>query len=52
MDRMLRINCPSDSSKAMYKTRSSRRQAASANWAATLVLPVPAVPETRTLVPR
>ncbi len=29
-----------------------RRQAASTNWAARLVLPVPAVPETRMLVPR
>ena len=49
MDRMLRTNCPADSSKAMYKTRSPRRQAASTKWAARLVLPVPAVPETRTL---
>ena len=52
IERMLRTIWSGDSSKAKYRQRSPRRQAASAKWAARLVLPVPAVPETRTLLPR
>ena len=52
MDRMLRTSWCSDSSKAKYRQVSPRRQAASTKCAAMLVLPVPAVPETSTLVPR
>jgi len=51
MDRMLRIICASDSSKAKKTHRSLRRQAASTKEATTLVFPVPAVPERRMLLP-
>ena len=46
------FNALCDSSKAKYAARSPRRQAASAKCAAKLLLPVPAVPETSTLLPR
>ena len=49
---MLRTIWLGDSSKAKYSTRSPRPQAATANDAARLVLPVPAVPATSTLLPR
>ena len=52
MERMLRSSWDSDSSKAKYRQRSPRRQQASAKLAARLVLPVPAVPDNRTLLPR
>ena len=51
-DRMLRIICAGDSSKRKYRHRSPRRQAASAKCAASVVLPVPAVPDTSTVLPR
>ena len=41
-----------DSSKLRYNTLSPRRQAACAKCAARLLLPVPAVPETSTALPR
>ena len=49
---MLRTSCAGDSSKAKYRQRSPRAQAALAKCAARLVLPVPAVPETSTELPR
>ncbi len=52
MERMLRHTWPADSSKEKNTQRSPRAQAAFTNWAAMVVLPVPAVPETRTVLPR
>ena len=52
IERMLRMIWLGDSSNAKYRQRSPRRQAASTKCAARLVLPVPAVPETSTLLPR
>jgi hypothetical protein len=51
IERMLRMICRGDSSKAKYKQRSPRRQAASTRCAAMLVLPVPEVPEIKMLLP-
>src|SRR4051812_44208130 len=48
---MLRITCCGDSSKAKYRQRSFRLHASYAKLAAILVFPVPAVPETRILLP-
>ena len=50
-DAMLRTISASDSSKAKYIARSPRRQVASQNCAASVDLPVPAVPLTRTVLP-
>jgi len=52
MEDILRINWLGDSSNAKYRTFSPRLQAASTNCAAMLVFPVPAVPETRTVLQR
>ncbi len=52
IDRMFRAIWCADSSKAKYKHRSPRRQAASAKCAARLDLPVPGVPDTSTPLPR
>jgi len=52
MEDMFRMIWLGDSSKAKYRQRSPRRQAAAAKVADKLVLPVPAVPETRTVLPR
>ena len=52
IERILRMIWLGDSSKEKYRARSPRRQAASAKSAATLLLPVPAVPETSTALPR
>ena len=50
---MLRTIWLGDSSKAKYRhALAAARTAASAKWAARLLLPVPAVPETSTLLPR
>lgn len=51
-ERMFLMIWASDSSNEKYRTRSPRRQAASAKWAAMVDLPMPAVPETRTELPR
>ena len=48
---MLRTISASDSSKAKYSARSPRRQVASQNCAASVDLPVPAVPLTSTVLP-
>ena len=48
---MLRTISASDSSKAKYIARSPRRQVASQNCAASVDLPVPAVPLTSTVLP-
>jgi hypothetical protein len=50
--RALLLSWLCDSSKAKYRQRSPRWQEASARWALILVLPVPAVPESSTLLPR
>ena len=52
MEPMLRMICSGDSSNEKYRHRSPRRQRLSAKAAARLVLPVPAVPEIRMLLPR
>ena len=52
MERMLRMSCAGDSSKAKYMHFSPRLQAACTRYAAMLVLPVPDVPETRMVLPR
>ena len=52
MDVMFRVSCAADSSKAMYRHFCPPRQMLSANAAARLVLPVPALPDTRMLLPR
>ncbi len=52
IERMFRCSCAADSSNAKNRQRSPRPQALAANWDARLVLPVPAVPERSTLVPR
>src|SRR5438552_3786145 len=51
-DRMFRAIWVGDSSKAKYRQRSPLWLAASAKCDATLDLPVPAVPDTSTLLPR
>ena len=51
MDFMLRRICCGDSSKAKYMHFALRMQVAFAKEAAMLVLPVPAVPETKMLLP-
>ncbi len=51
-DDMLRTICASDSSKAKYMARSPRLHVASQNCAASVDLPVPAVPLTSTVLPR
>ena len=51
MEPMLRTSWADDSSKAKNRQRSPFSQAARARWAATLVLPVPAEPEQRMVVP-
>jgi hypothetical protein len=48
---MFRTISASDSSKAKYMARSPLRQVASQNCAATVDLPVPAVPLTKTVLP-
>jgi hypothetical protein len=48
---MLRMISASDSSNAKYIARSPRLHAASQNCAASVVLPVPAVPLTSTVLP-
>ena len=52
MERMLRMIWLGDSSKANQRHRSPRAADAWAKCAARLVLPVPAVPVTSTLLPR
>ena len=52
MERMLRWICEADSSNAKYRQRFPSRQAARTIAAAQLVLPDPAVPDTRLVVPR
>ena len=52
MERMFRAKGSRASSNAKYRLRSPLRQAASTKCAARLVLPVPAVPDTSTLLPR
>ncbi|MNY53378.1 hypothetical protein D3C86_1891290 [compost metagenome] len=51
IERMFLMICFGDSSKAKKRHFSPRSQAALANVAAILVLPVPAVPETKMLLP-
>jgi hypothetical protein len=48
---MLRMISASDSSNAKYSARSPRLHAASQNCAASVDLPVPAVPLTSTVLP-
>src|SRR4051812_46305815 len=52
IERMLRRSCGGDSSKAKNMHRSPRLQAENAGYAAMLVFPVPAEPETSTVLPR
>ena len=51
-ERMLRIICCGDSSNRKYRHFSPRAQAASTKCAASVVLPVPAVPDISTVLPR
>ena len=52
IERMFRTIWSWDSSNARYRQRSPRAHVACAKCAATLLLPLPAVPETSTVLPR